>query len=54
MALGLVTGKLFDALIAKGVITNGDVSGIFDLAVESIDVKSTNVADREAKQRFSN
>lgn len=49
MALGLVTGKLFDTLIAKGVITNGDVSSIFDLAISSIDVNSTNVADREAR-----
>ncbi len=49
MALGLVTGKLFDALIAKGVITSDDVSRIFDLAIENIDVNSMNAADREAR-----
>ena len=48
LAIGLLLGKLFDALLAKGVITHRDASGIFERALGEINANSSVPRDQIA------
>lgn len=48
LALNLMFSKLIDALIANGVLTNDQATGVIDLAIREIDVNSTRRSEQGA------
>jgi polyhydroxyalkanoate synthesis regulator phasin len=48
LALNLMFSKLIDALIANGVLTNDQATGVIDSAIREIDVHSSRRSDQGA------